>query len=393
MARPRKRGLDYFPVDIDMFHDMKIRKLMRQHGASGACAFTILLCEIYKNGYFVEISDELLFSVSETACIDEGAVLNIIEYALELGLFNQDIFEQHKVLTSVAIQRRFSFICRQLHRSEGVGVFNLLEESDNDVSSEEILVSSEEIIAKKGDKIIKTRKIVSSEEIDVLSDEIMVSSEETPVSSYKTGVYSLESTQKKRKEIKRKKIKEKKPTSTTPDVVVEVEKTTPSSEELISEKSVFEEAEILRQEISGIWGAAISEKFKIDRNAISGLIDKWVLHCISQGKDSHPKGITDVKSHFTWWLNKTINPTGGTKGKTIESFSSRSKTKLNDRPEYQRPVKTEDESPKTSPADYIRSKGYDPTLVTMAQVLNPNWREHNPPTIDIARKISIAQSS
>lgn len=34
----------------------------------------------------------------------------------------------------------------------------------------------------------------------------------------------------------------------------------------------------------------------------------------------------------------------------------------------------------TKPDDYIRNKGYDPKVVKMSQVMNPNWVKDNPPT-------------
>ncbi len=35
MARPQKRGLDYFPADVDIFSDRKIKALMARFGADG----------------------------------------------------------------------------------------------------------------------------------------------------------------------------------------------------------------------------------------------------------------------------------------------------------------------------------------------------------------------
>ena len=38
MARTFKKGLDYFPLDIDIFNDLKIRKVSRWKSYNGICS-------------------------------------------------------------------------------------------------------------------------------------------------------------------------------------------------------------------------------------------------------------------------------------------------------------------------------------------------------------------
>ena len=38
MARPQKKGLEYFPLDVNFYGDIKVRKLMRNNGG-GKAAF------------------------------------------------------------------------------------------------------------------------------------------------------------------------------------------------------------------------------------------------------------------------------------------------------------------------------------------------------------------
>ena len=35
MARPIKEGLDYFPMDVDILHNIKIRRVIKQYGEKG----------------------------------------------------------------------------------------------------------------------------------------------------------------------------------------------------------------------------------------------------------------------------------------------------------------------------------------------------------------------
>lgn len=61
MARIAKSGLEYFPFDIDFFQDIKIRKLIKRQGGKAVTVYALLLCLIYKNGYFMQWDDELPF--------------------------------------------------------------------------------------------------------------------------------------------------------------------------------------------------------------------------------------------------------------------------------------------------------------------------------------------
>ena len=53
MARPVKTGLDYFPLHIDFFDDIRIGALAVQYGAKGQLAAIIPLVHLYKTGYYL----------------------------------------------------------------------------------------------------------------------------------------------------------------------------------------------------------------------------------------------------------------------------------------------------------------------------------------------------
>lgn len=54
MARPKKQGIDYFPLDVNFFSDVKIRKIARACGSQSTSILICLLCNIYKdNGYYI----------------------------------------------------------------------------------------------------------------------------------------------------------------------------------------------------------------------------------------------------------------------------------------------------------------------------------------------------
>lgn len=126
MARTSKRGLDYFPMDIDIFSDIKIRKLIKYQGGKAISIYALLLCNIYKNGYYIEWDDELPFICSELTGFDEAYVSEVIKTCLSLGLFSKDLFDAEGVLTSKGIQERYSRICIQCRRVCNIADYNLL---------------------------------------------------------------------------------------------------------------------------------------------------------------------------------------------------------------------------------------------------------------------------
>lgn len=126
MARTSKKGLEYFPMDIDIFSDLKIRKLIKYQGGKAISIYALLLCSIYKNGYYIEWDEELPFICSELTGFDEAYVSEVIKTCLSLGLFSKELFDAEGVLTSKGIQERYSRICIQCRRVCKITDYSLL---------------------------------------------------------------------------------------------------------------------------------------------------------------------------------------------------------------------------------------------------------------------------
>lgn len=111
MARPHKQGLDYFPLDVDVFDDDKIELLSSQFGPLGEIIYLRLLCNIYRgNGYYYEIKkNEVLLLVKRIGKQWAGSynrVMDVINLATEVGLFELSLFKLG-ILTSKSIQERY----------------------------------------------------------------------------------------------------------------------------------------------------------------------------------------------------------------------------------------------------------------------------------------------
>ena len=107
MARPRKRGIDYFPFDVDFFSDKKIRILKSRFGADGIAIYLYLLCEIYKNGYYIQIDDDYEYIIADDLSMSNEKVKQVLKFLLERSLLDSKLFQSDTIITSRGIQCRF----------------------------------------------------------------------------------------------------------------------------------------------------------------------------------------------------------------------------------------------------------------------------------------------
>lgn len=112
MARPRKEGMDYFSFDVDFFSDKKIKILKARYGADGITIYLYLLCEIYKNGYYLKMDDDFEFILSDDLNMNCDKVKQVLTFLLERSLFDNKLFQSDAVLTSTGIQRRFQLMVK-----------------------------------------------------------------------------------------------------------------------------------------------------------------------------------------------------------------------------------------------------------------------------------------
>ena len=166
MGRNKKYGLDYFPFDIDLFQDIRIRKLIKYQSGKAITVYALLLCIIYKDGYYVRWDKELPFIISEQTGFEEAYVLEVINSCLKLGLFNEELYTSDGILTSKGIQERYKKICDLCRRNSEISEFTLISSEEKPISSEEMPINS----AKSTQSKVKKRK-----------ENITVDSNESPV--------------------------------------------------------------------------------------------------------------------------------------------------------------------------------------------------------------------
>jgi Domain of unknown function (DUF4373) len=110
MARPFKQGLQYFPMDVDLFDDEKIQELNFRYGPLAEIVYIRILTMVYANGYYLEMDIETLAMILLRRMghnwVKLEKVREWIHACLEVGLFDKDLSVQG-VITSVPIQKQF----------------------------------------------------------------------------------------------------------------------------------------------------------------------------------------------------------------------------------------------------------------------------------------------
>lgn len=135
MARPTKQGLEYFSLDTDFFSDVKVRRISRACGPASTSILICLLCNIYRDkGYYIAWDENLPFVVADTIGTTEGAVEEVVKKAIQIGFFDKEMFDKHKILTSNGIQNRFK---RAITRREEIAYVSdyLISARNNSVSA------------------------------------------------------------------------------------------------------------------------------------------------------------------------------------------------------------------------------------------------------------------
>ncbi len=162
MARPKKTGLDYFPLDVDFFSDEKMVCIHGEFGIKGQVVAIHLLCAIYREGYFAVWNEALPLKIAAATGLSADLVKMIAQRLAKWGLFDKGLFDSDGVLTSAGIQRRFFSIAR--HREFPPDLPHLL------VSTEKTQVSTAETPVSNVKNPLKESKVNKNPPRGVKSD-------------------------------------------------------------------------------------------------------------------------------------------------------------------------------------------------------------------------------
>ena len=138
MARPRKDGLDYFPLDVNFLSDLKIKKIIRAYGAQAVAVVMSVLTTIYRdNGYFANYDEDLIFIIADELKLEDGYVKDVIEKLIEVDFLSKEQKEKNNILTSIGIQERYLKVCERRVKKKLNETYNLINDSSNELPQTE----------------------------------------------------------------------------------------------------------------------------------------------------------------------------------------------------------------------------------------------------------------
>ena len=144
MARPLKKGIDYFSFDVDFFEDEKIEPISGEFGSKGEIIVIRLLCAVYRNGYFIMWNEQLKMTLANRCKVSSELVDQVVSRLVKWGFIDESLFHSAKVITSKGIQKRYQEATRKRKYNYSSFEYWLLNEkkevsSDDNESEEEFL--------------------------------------------------------------------------------------------------------------------------------------------------------------------------------------------------------------------------------------------------------------
>ena len=265
MANRAKTGLEYFPLEVTLFSDIKCRKMIRKYGSDAITLYLYLLCRIYEDGYYIELDEDLMFFAAETLKLDEDLVNEILNFMLKIGIFDENLAKKEKLLTSKGIQIRYFEIAKISRRKKTVEKFSLINVQLSSINVQESSINVQD-----------SRNIVQLSPNNVHSGH-----------------------KGKERKGKERKVKEKKS-----EKKVEM-LTTQISENVFESKKNFyvcieQISQILNNDAYWLEVSAKSNQSTIEEIQIA--IPKFILHLESSGVEL--KSVQDAKYHFNNWFRK-----------------------------------------------------------------------------------------
>lgn len=156
-----KDGIPYFPLDCEL--DDKFELIEAEFGLTGFAIVVKLLQRIYGGeGYYCEWTNEVALLFAKRNSTGGSVVSEIVEASVKRGIFDQNMFEKYRILTSKGIQERY---LKAVDRRKQVEVKNqyLLVQCDN-ICKNVHIIKEDVNIYKENANILKQRKEEKSKE-------------------------------------------------------------------------------------------------------------------------------------------------------------------------------------------------------------------------------------
>jgi hypothetical protein len=117
MARPIKRGIDYFPLDIRWPDSIKF--IIAKHGVQGYGTLILIWRRIYEiNGYYADWTEKNLLIFCQEYGLNVDNVRDLLKTCLNEGIFSARLYKEKNVLTSDGTQSRWLSVVTNSKRKD-----------------------------------------------------------------------------------------------------------------------------------------------------------------------------------------------------------------------------------------------------------------------------------
>lgn len=266
MARPQKKGLDYFPFDVDFFDDDKITAVFVEFGLKGEIAAIKLLCAIYHNGYFIEWKDSVRIKLLKVLPgVSEDLLEKIVNRLVRWNFFDKGLFDSAGILSSRGIQKRYFAVTRRNKRIASGSLPYLLVDFPHAVTEFPHVETQLE-------NVESTQKEIKGDDNNSLRSSLSLFSSS---SSSSTRVCERE------------------------------DKENPVSEGGVSVTEAVRQLSVDRD-----WLLSMQKRFGLEAKSINGWLSSFANDCKCRGTEVH-QDLCDVMRHFNDWLNIKLKPAKG----------------------------------------------------------------------------------
>jgi hypothetical protein len=300
MARPRKQGIDYFPLDVDFFSDEKVVCVSGEFGLKGEIALVKLLCAVYRNGYYVVWDDRMKATLlHQLPGVGADMLQQLVLRLVRWEIFDAALFESDSVLTSVGIQKRFFEVARKRAAPTADYPYLLVEPQNYALRRLNFRVENSKKIVSESKTTVYASEIPPQEvpeSVNIIENgggqksEKSVFESKMTVSDAETQGFRNKSTQSKVKNIIIKENNKAKKRNQEEDF---------ASASAEANERIEQEARILKEDTS--WSEVVCMKYGIMPDELKERVDEFAIHCKTRAaRHLNPD---EAKRHFCSWLD------------------------------------------------------------------------------------------
>ena len=106
--RQKKNGFPAVKIDTDLFEQEATKAIINKYGGDGFTTLIFAILAIFKGeGYYLYLNDDFIDYTANQTGIRASTVINVINMAVDIGLFDSDVFEKFSILTNIDLQKQY----------------------------------------------------------------------------------------------------------------------------------------------------------------------------------------------------------------------------------------------------------------------------------------------